>query len=221
MSAERESDRQQLIRQLESRGIFDVRVLQALEEIPREVFVPEELQESAYDDHALSIGAGQTISQPYMVALMTQELALRGSEHVLEIGTGSGYQTAILARLCRSVVTMERIAELSESARQRLDALGYHNIEFHVGDGTLGWAAAAPYDRILVTAGSPDVPPELLRQLSPTGRLVIPVGRGSPLKLQTIVAQPEGPLVVDVCDCSFVPLLGAAGWAEIPQAADE
>lgn len=211
----REAERMKLVEQLAARGICDARVLQAIAEIPREQFVPAESLESAYDDHALPIGGGQTISQPYMVALMTQELSLHGTEKVLEVGTGSGYQTAVLSKLCRHIVTIERISELSARARNTLACLEISNVEFHIGDGSLGWAAEAPYDRILVTAGSPEIPPELLRQLGPAGRLVIPVGRQSPVKLQTIVNDPvQGRLVIDVCDCSFVPLLGAAGWHE-------
>lgn len=211
----REAERKQLVHQLASHGICDLRVLQAIEAIPREAFVPADAQAAAYEDHALPIGIGQTISQPYMVALMTQELSLRGTETVLEVGTGSGYQTAILSKLCERVVTIERIRELSERAQRALAALEIENVEFLVGDGSVGWEPGAPYDRILVTAGSPEIPPQLLRQLAPEGRLVIPVGRENPLKLQTIVNDPErGRLVIDVCECSFVPLVGAAGWTD-------
>jgi protein-L-isoaspartate(D-aspartate) O-methyltransferase len=147
-----------------------------------------------------------------MVALMTQELDLHGAEKVLEIGTGSGYQAAILSKLCGHVVTVERIPELSQKAKAVLDDLGITNVEFQVGDGTLGWASGAPYDRIIVTAGAPEVPAELYRQLAVGGRLVIPVGEGYPQMLQTVEKRPEGQIINDVCECSFVPLIGAEGW---------
>src|SRR5262249_26755658 len=148
--------------------------------VPRERFVPPEYQSSAWDDHALPIAARQTISQPYMVALMTQELRLTGRERVLEIGTGSGYQAAILSRLCREVVSIERIAELSDAARAVLESLGCSNVELLVGDGSLGCPSRAPYDGIIVTAGAPDIPAELYAQLTEEGRLVIPIGTGRP-----------------------------------------
>lgn len=180
-----------------------------MEAVPRERFVPDEYRHSAYEDHALPIAAGQTISQPYMVALMTQELALTGSETVLEIGTGSGYQAAILARLCRQVVTVERIAELSRAAQQILASLGCANIEFQIGDGSLGCPGHAPYDRIIVTAAAAEIPQELYGQLREGGRLVIPIGAGRPQVLQVVTKTPAGPLIVDVCQCSFVPLIGS------------
>ncbi|HTI51297.1 MAG TPA: protein-L-isoaspartate(D-aspartate) O-methyltransferase [Planctomycetaceae bacterium] len=204
--------RHQLIEELIERGITDRRVLDAMAEIPRERFVLEEYHRRAYDDRALPIDAGQTISQPYMVALMTQELRLSGDECVLEIGTGSGYQAAILAKLCRRVVTIERIAELSAKARTVLDSLGIRDVECHVGDGSLGWPADAPYDGIIVTAGAPEMPQELYAQLRPEGRLVIPIGAEHPQMLQTIIKRDGGPLVIDVCECTFVPLIGEEGW---------
>jgi protein-L-isoaspartate(D-aspartate) O-methyltransferase len=207
-----ERARRRLIEELAKRGITDRRVLEAMAETPREQFVLEEYQRRAYEDRALPIDAGQTISQPYMVALMTEELRLSGEESVLEIGTGSGYQAAILARLCRRVVTVERIAELSARARTALEALGICAVECHVGDGSLGWPADAPYDGILVTAGAPEMPPELYAQLRLGGRLVIPIGTGYPQMLRTIIRRDNGPLVIDVCECSFVPLIGAEGW---------
>lgn len=206
------SNRQRLVELLAERGIVDRRVLQAMADVPRERFVPDDYRDQACDDRALPIDAGQTISQPYMVALMTQELRLAGSERVLEIGTGSGYQAAVLAKLCRQVVTVERIAELSEAAQEVLGSLGFRNIEFHVGDGSCGWEAGAPYDGIIVTAGAPELPQALYEQLRPGGRLVIPIGTGSPQVLQTIIKHKEGPQVTDVCECSFVPLIGEAGW---------
>jgi protein-L-isoaspartate(D-aspartate) O-methyltransferase len=214
-------ERQQLVQQLVERGITDARVLDAMSRVPRERFVPPELRDQAYDDCALPIGEGQTISQPYMVALMTQELALEGTETVLEIGTGSGYQGAILAELCRHVVTIERLAPLSEAARRLFDELGYTNITCRVGDGSLGWDAEAPYDRIMVTAGAPDIPAELYRQLRMGGRLVIPIGSARHEMLSVVDKTETGPRVVEVCDCTFVPLIGAGGWHEDPRRGPE
>jgi protein-L-isoaspartate(D-aspartate) O-methyltransferase len=208
-----ERARRRLLDELAEKGIADRRVLDAMAEVPREWFVLEEYQRRAYDDRALPIDAGQTISQPYMVALMTRELRLSGDECILEIGTGSGYQAAILARLCRRVVTVERIAELSARARSVLDSLGIHNVECHVGDGSLGWPADAPYDGIIVTAGAPELPMVLYSQLRPGGRLVIPIGAGHPQMLKTILRSDNGPQVTDICECSFVPLIGAEGWS--------
>jgi protein-L-isoaspartate(D-aspartate) O-methyltransferase len=212
MSVERE--RQRLIEELTEQGIRDQKVLHAMAQVPRERFVRAEQRAAAYENRALPIDAGQTISQPYMVALMTELLLLTGNERVLEIGTGSGYQAAILARLCRQVVSIERIEELSVRARQTLDALGCTNIELHVGDGSLGWPALAPYDRIIVTAGAPGFPEELYRQLTPGGRLVIPVGDAYPQLLQVIDKTSAGPKITDSVACSFVPLIGAAGWPD-------
>ena len=189
-------------------------MLAALEEVPRERFVPEEYRRAAFEDRALPIDFGQTISQPYMVALMTQELSMSGTETVLEIGTGSGYQAAVLSRLCRHVVTVERIAELSHAARQTLESLGCTNVECRVGDGSLGFAESAPYDCIIVTAGAPQIPPQLFEQLREGGRLVIPVGSGHSQVLQVATKTRAGAAVVDVCECSFVPLIGSAAWPE-------
>ena len=202
-----------LIQKLEDEGIDDRRVLDAMGKVPRDAFVPEDLQYAAYEDRALPIGEEQTISQPYMVALMTQALLLKGGETVLEIGTGSGYQAAILADLCRQVCTIERIAILSLRAREVLDRLGYHNIDYKVGDGSLGWKERAPFNRIVVTAGAPAVPPELYQQLTLGGHLVIPVGSRAPLMLQRVTRQAHGPEVTDLCACAFVPLIGAEGWS--------
>ena len=162
--------------QLAGRGIRDERVLQALREVPRERFAPPDLAARAYEDCALPIAAGQTISQPYMVATMTEALALRGEERVLEIGTGSGYQAAILARLCREVITVELVPQLAEAAEDRLRRLGFTNVKVAIGDGWNGWPPAAPYDGILVACAAPAIPPALLEQLADAGRLVIPVG---------------------------------------------
>ena len=211
-------EQQRLIGQLRQHGIRDERVLAVMEDVPRDRFVPDELRQAAFDDHALPIGAGQTISQPYMVALMTQELALSGEETVLEIGTGSGYQAAILARLCRFVVTIERIAELSFAAQKTLEELGVRNVEFRIGDGTLGCPERAPFEGIIVTAGAPKVPPHLFEQLTEGGRLVIPIGTGRPQVLQCVVRIGQRALITDSCKCSFVPLIGADAW---PDAASE
>jgi protein-L-isoaspartate(D-aspartate) O-methyltransferase len=197
---------------LERRGITDPRVLEAIETTRRDLFVPESLLDAAYEDSALPIGEGQTISQPYIVALMTQELGLTGDEHVLEVGTGSGYQTALLARLCRRVVTIERIPELSRGARQVLTDLGVNNVEFVVGDGTLGDPSRGPYDRILVTAGAPQVPEPLLNQLKSGGRLVAPIGDEFQQDLVRVDKTAAGLEMTPVCGCRFVKLIGEAGW---------
>ena len=203
-----------LRRDLEAKGIRDPRVLDAIEQTRRDLFVSPGMRHRAYDDTALPLAAGQTISQPYMVALMTQELRLQGDETVLEVGTGSGYQAAILASLCRNVVTMERLGELSQDAQRVLAELGYDNIEFRVGDGTLGCPERAPYDGIIVTAAAPEVPPPLVAQLAPDGRLVIPVGDEWLQKLMVYVKTRPRPILTEVCDCRFVKLIGAAGWAD-------
>ena len=200
---------------LRSRGITDERVLEAIARVPRHRFVPEDVLDRAYDDTALPIGSGQTISQPYIVALMTQELRLAGEERVLEIGTGSGYQTAVLAMLCREVVTIERHQELLRSAEPVLRGLGFANIEFRFGDGTLGCPDRAPYDGILVTAAAPDVPSPLYNQLATGGRMVIPVGDRAAQTLVCVEKQPDGhPLIRDLCECRFVQLIGDAGWPD-------
>jgi protein-L-isoaspartate(D-aspartate) O-methyltransferase len=204
--------RHQLREELEYRGITDARVLDVMEAVERDRFVPEALRAAAYDDSALPIGNDQTISQPYIVALMTQELGLTGSEKVLEVGTGSGYQAAILARLCRSVVTIERIDSLSREARTLLADMGIQNISFVVGDGTLGNPAQAPYDRIIVTASPPSVPAPLYEQLTPGGRLIAPIGDHDSQELVLIEKTECGPKMTFVCGCRFVKLIGAAGW---------
>jgi len=162
--------------QIRRRGVKDRKVLRAMLKVPRHLFVPEQMKELAYGDEPLPIGEGQTISQPYIVAYMTEALRLRGRERVLEIGTGSGYQTAILAEIVREVYTVELIPELSARARGVLDKLGYRNIQFRVGDGTLGWPEHAPFDAILVSAAPASVPPALVEQLKPGGKMIIPVG---------------------------------------------
>jgi protein-L-isoaspartate(D-aspartate) O-methyltransferase len=198
--------------QIRARGVRDERVLSAMEEVPRHLFVPPELRDAAYDDGPLPIGGGQTISQPYIVAEMTQALRLAGSEKVLEVGTGSGYQTAILSRLCREVVTVERVAALSGAARIRLEGLGVRNVSYVVGDGSLGCPEQSPYDRILSAAASPDVPPPWLEQLAEGGIIVLPMG-GRLEQVLARVTKREGKTRTEVlCGCRFVPLVGAWGF---------
>ncbi|MCX8063878.1 MAG: protein-L-isoaspartate(D-aspartate) O-methyltransferase [Candidatus Hydrogenedentes bacterium] len=198
--------------QIKSRGIKSPAVLKAMEKIPRHLFVPDEYQTYAYEDHPLSIGYGQTISQPYMVAIMTELLDLKPTDKVLEIGTGSGYQTSILAEIAEKVITIERISELADSAKKRLEALGYKNVIVISGDGTLGYEKEAPYDAILVTAGSPDVPNNLKNQLKDGGRLVIPVGSPSLQVLLKITKKGQEFLTEKHTSCIFVPLVGEKGW---------
>jgi protein-L-isoaspartate(D-aspartate) O-methyltransferase len=212
---DRSSPGTQLRRLLEQRGISDARVLSAIEETPRERFVDRALRSVAYDDRALSITSGQTISQPFVVARMTELLELTGAEdeRVLEIGTGSGYQTAILAKLTHQIVSVERLGLLSEQAQRVLGSLGIRNVEFHVGDGSMGWPDAAAYDAIIVTAAAPKVSDVLYQQLKIGGRLVIPVGSEANQVLQRIVRETEGPVVSDDFQCRFVPLIGQEAWA--------
>jgi protein-L-isoaspartate(D-aspartate) O-methyltransferase len=198
--------------QLRRRGIMDERVLEAMTNIPRHLFVPPDLRPAAYQDGPLPIGYRQPISQPYIVALMTQMLHLRGYEKVLEIGTGSGYQAAILAHLAGMVHTIERYTALSEAAGKVLQALGIQNVHLHVGDGSLGLAEYAPYDAILVTAGAPRVPSALLEQLSEQGRLVIPVGKWTGQSLERWWRIPSGFKHESTAPVAFVPLVGKAGW---------
>ena len=200
--------------QLVARGIRDTRVLDAMRRVPRHAFVEQDAQGLAYADRALPIGDGQTISQPYMVAAMTEALRLRGHERVLDVGTGSGYQAAILAELARAVVTIERRPDLAEAARERLVSLGYRNIRVVIGDGSLGYVDDAPYDGILVAAASPRVPESLKHQLADNGRLVIPVG--PPDQQRLIIVHRDGDRFVESVHegCVFVPLVGAEGWPE-------
>jgi protein-L-isoaspartate(D-aspartate) O-methyltransferase len=198
--------------QIKRRGIRDQRLLQAMLEVPRHLFVDEALAAQAYGDHPLAIGQGQTISQPYMVALMTDALGLAGGEKVLEIGTGCGYQTALLAKLADWVYSMERLPELSRNAQENLERLGVFNVNLVVGDGTKGHSEQAPYEAIIVTAGAPSLPQPLLDQLARGGRLVIPVGSAG---MQTLmrVTRKDGELVKeDLGGCRFVPLTGEHGW---------
>ena len=199
--------------QLAARGIGDRRVLSAMATTPRHVFVDEALRERAYDDHPLPIGLGQTISNPYTVALMTEALELQGTERVLEIGTGSGYQTAILAKLCANVFSIERIAALATRARRVLDQLSLYNVALRVGDGTIGWNAEAPFDAIIVTAGTPQLPRPLLSQLRAGGRLVVPIGEEDSQALLRLRVDASGVTEEYIGDCRFVKLLGRYGFA--------
>ncbi|MFH1460778.1 MAG: protein-L-isoaspartate(D-aspartate) O-methyltransferase [Candidatus Omnitrophota bacterium] len=198
--------------QLMARGIKDTRVLDVFLKIPRHEFVPEELIKSAYEDCPLPIGNGQTISQPYMVALMTELLGLTGREKVLELGTGSGYQTAVLAELAKEVYSIERIKKLSKAAWEQLQRFNYSNVKLEVGDGSLGWAEFAPYDAIIVTASAPETPKILIEQLKDNGRLVIPVGGRFSQELLLIEKEPGEIKTHEICGCVFVPLLGEQGW---------
>ena len=200
-------------RQLEDRGIEDARVLAAMREVPRHLFVSDDLADAAYDDRALPIAGGQTISQPYVVALMLEALAIRPDERALEVGAGSGYAAALLGRLAREVVAIERRPELAEQARLRLAELGFANVAVHAGDGTLGWPERAPYDAILVSAGGPRVPPALEAQLAVDGRLVMPVGARSAQSLLRVVRRADAGLArEDLGEVQFVPLVGAEGF---------
>ena len=198
--------------QLAPRGISDPRVLEAMRQVPRHLFVEDAMQAHAYGDFPLPIGSGQTISQPYIVALMTEALQLKGTERVLEIGTGSGYQAAILSRLCLRVYTIERIDALVGRARRVFDRLRYHNIASRIDDGTEGWSAEAPFDGILVTAGGPRIPDPLLAQLADPGRLVIPVGDQGVQDLQLVEKRDGGLTVRTIEQVRFVDLIGAYGW---------
>lgn len=208
-----EQERKQMVQaQLASRDITDKRVLEAFRKVPRHKFVPGRYIEDAYGDYPISIGEGQTISQPYMVALMTQCLQLQKTDKVLEIGTGSGYQAAILAELADEVYTTERISVLSKNAQRVLQKLGYTNIKLKVGDGSLGWEEFAPYDGIIVTCAAPSAPEPLKKQLKENGRLAIPIG-GSFSQNLTVIRKQKGVLVEEeICGCVFVPLVGKYGW---------
>ena len=198
--------------QLRGRDVEDERVLAAMERVPRELFVSQDQRGRAYDDAALPIGAGQTISQPYMVARICEALALRGNERVLDVGTGSGYQAAVLAELAVEVDTIERIPELAERARANLAAAGYERVRVHVGDGTRGLPERAPFAAIAVAAAAPELPRTLYEQLEARGRLVVPVGKRGVQYLEVVVRSPEGPAVVRSVPCRFVPLVGEEGF---------
>jgi len=205
--------RARLIEQL-STEIRDKRVLAAMARVPRERFVPPEEQHLAYEDRPLPIGLDQTISQPFIIALMTEALQLTGSEKVLEVGTGSGYQAGILAELARLVITVERLYSLAEAARRALDSLGYTNIEVHLAEETLGWQREAPYNAIIVTAGAPRVSADLLAQLAIDGRLVIPVGSRYVQELYRITRRRKKNVVENLGGCRFVSLIGKDAWEE-------
>ena len=208
-----ESSRARMVEeQLAHRGVTDERVLAAMRRIPRHLFVEEPLRDRAHGDHPLPIGEEQTISQPYIVGFMTQLLELRGQEKVLEVGTGSGYQTAVLAELARRVCSIERLPRLAERARGLLEQLGYDNVWVRVGSGTLGWPDEAPFDRILVTAGGPSIPPPLFQQLVEGGRMVVPVGDVANQTL-TVVEKIRGEMKTrPYGDCKFVKLVGKYAW---------
>jgi len=201
--------------QIRARGVRNPRVLKAMEKVPRHLFVNEALRDQAYNDNPLPIDGGQTISQPYIVALMTEALGLTGSEKVLEIGTGSGYQAAILAELADHVFSIDRVASLAGEARRLLESLNYYNVAIRVGDGTLGWKDEAPFDAIMVTAGAPNIPKTLVEQLAVGGRLVVPVGgRHSQLlvKLTRLSEDVNDVKKEDLGGCRFVDLIGEYGW---------
>jgi protein-L-isoaspartate(D-aspartate) O-methyltransferase len=198
--------------QIVSRGVRDAKLIAAMKKIPRHLFVEEALQNQAYNDHPLPIGEKQTISQPYMVALMTEALLLTGKEKVLEIGTGSGYQAAILAELSEKVFSIERIRTLAIRARKLLYELGYFNVEIKIIDGTFGWMEESPFDAIIVTAGAPDIPQPLVDQLAVGGRLVIPVGDVFVQDLFRVTKTEEAIKKEDLGGCRFVKLIGKYGW---------
>ena len=215
MNIDFEKERSRMVEeQIAYRGVTDPRVLAAMGKVPRHEFMPEALRSQAYGDHAMPIGEGQTISQPYIVALMTELLELKGDERVLEIGTGSGYQAAVLADLCQKVFTVERVKNLADKARATLDRLGYKNVAMKVFDGTYGWKEMAPFDAIIVTAAAPDIPSALVEQLKEGGRLVIPVGERYTQVLVKVVRTATGVLRTESIPCVFVPLIGNHGWKE-------
>ena len=210
--------RAQMVESLRRGGIEDGRVLEVMAEVPRHLFVPEALRHQAYDDDvSIHIGEGQTISQPRIVALMTQAAKLEASHRVLEIGTGSGYQAAVLAALTRFVFTVERVAALARQAKTVLDRLGIENVSVKVMDGTLGWRAQAPYDAILVTAGAPEVPAPLVEQLTDGGRLVVPIGPRESQVLTVVERRGRSTFKTELLGACFVPLIGRHGWEEKPE----
>ena len=207
-----ETLRRRLVDEIAGQGIHDERVLEVFRRMPRHLFVPEDAVDLAYENHPLAIGQGQTISQPYMVACMTQALGLKGGEKVLEIGSGSGYQTAVLKALNADVYTMERLPELSDRARATVERAGFEGVHYRVGDGSLGWPEQAPFDRVIVTAGAPTMPVSLVEQLREGGSMVIPVGGESEQEL-LLVRRDRGRVTREkICSCIFVKLLGEEGW---------
>ena len=205
--------RGQLVETLQGKGVRDLAVLRAVRMVPRHLFVPGSVRHRAYDDVALPIGSGQTISQPYVQARYLELLGLSGRERVLEVGTGSGYQTALLALLCESVFSVERVPGLAQGARAALEAAGIHNAIVLVGDGTLGWRPFAPYDAILVAAASPEIPAPLVEQLAPAGKMVIPLGDRAAQTLTVVQRQGDDIRTSTVADVRFVPLLGQFGFS--------
>lgn len=203
---------EKLIKKLRDKGITDERVLEAFRKVPRHLFVDGAMYAQAYDDNALPIGAGQTISQPYIVALMTQLLELEKDEKILEIGTGSGFQTAILAQFTRRLYTIERNLELGNAARKRLHEMGYENVVSKIGDGTCGWSQFAPYDKIIVTAGAPVVPQTLSDQLAIGGKMIIPTGDRKNQCLSIYNKTENGMECHNIANVVFVPLIGEHGW---------
>ncbi len=198
--------------QLRRRGIRDDRVLRIMSEIPRERFVPNDLARMAYEDRALNIGLGQTISQPYIVAYMTEQLQLKPTDRVLEIGTGSGYQTAVLASLCETVYSVECLPALSEKTQVTLHQLGISNVTYAIRDGTLGWPEHAPYERIIVTAGAPGIPAPLLDQIPVGGKMILPVGNRKEQQLVLIERKDNRFVELPLIGCRFVKLIGESGW---------
>lgn len=203
-----------VIRQLIDKGIRDARVLDAMSRVPRKCFLPPATREHALDDRAVEIGCNQTISQPYVVAVMTMELALSGSEWVLEIGTGSRYQTSVFSHMAKMVFTIERFAELSLRARGILDGLGLANIHFRIGEGSLGWSEEPPFDRIIVTAAAPELPRSLFRQPAEGGLLVAPIGDDELQQITVVRKMRRKPIAREILPCRFVRLIGREGWRE-------
>jgi protein-L-isoaspartate(D-aspartate) O-methyltransferase len=201
-----------VLEQLERRGISDPRVLEAMGKVPREVFTDPGDRKRAYEDIPIQIGWGQTISQPYMVALICEAAAVCPGDRVLDVGTGSGYQAAVLAELAQEVHTVERLRQLAERAQEKMAAAGYERVQVHVGDGSLGDPEHAPFDAITVAAAAPELPRSLYDQLVPGGRLVIPVGDRRGQRLEVVVKSPEGPAIAHSVDCRFVPLVGEEGY---------
>lgn len=215
MSGRYERKRRRLVEQMSEKGIEDPRVLEAVMSVPRDRFVPESIRSRAYDDSALPIGHGQTISQPSLQALYLQVLEVGPDDKVLEVGAGSGYQTALLAEVAANVYAVERLPELTQRAREVLDELGYRNIALVTKDGTTGWSKYAPYDAILVAAASPDIPDALVDQLTPDGRLLIPVGDRHTQELTLVQKTADGAVQRrSITQCVFVPLIGRFGWPE-------
>lgn len=213
MSDFRKERRHMVKTQLISRGITDKDTIGAFKSVPREAFMPKKYRYSAYQDHPAPIGSGQTISQPYMVALMTQSLSLKKDDTVLEVGTGSGYQAAILAKICRKVYGVERFPHLAKKAKHSLENEGIENVQIKEGDGTIGWPKHAPYDAIVVTAAAPRIPEPLVKQLKEGGRLVIPVGSMNSQSLIRATKKDQKLEKESICGCVFVPLVGKFGWS--------